>query len=192
MRKPSDALKLGSGEDSRVDALFVPGAQESLETIARLLPQAEIDTERIKLIGTGGMDYPNAGREAKLLGAWYPAPDPRGWNEFAQKYAKSYGQAPPRIATLAYDAIGVAIALAGEPEGQRYTAAALTRPNGFSGVDGTFRFLPDGTTDRALAILEVQKFGATVIDAPSGSSTARPPTASNAGSGFLQGLFNLN
>jgi ABC-type branched-subunit amino acid transport system substrate-binding protein len=192
MRKLSDAIKASYGEDARVDALFVPGAQESLETIARLLPQAEIDTERIKLIGTGGMDYPNAGREAKLVGAWYPAPDPRGWNEFAQKYARSYGQAPPRIATLAYDGIGVAIALAGEPEGQRYTATTITRPAGFSGVDGTFRFLADGTTDRALAILEVQKFGASVIDAPASPSPARAPTASNTGSGFLQGLFNLN
>ena len=66
-----------------VDALFLPGGQESLEIIARLLPQAEIDTEKVKLIGTGGMDYPNVGRDAKLLGAWYPAPDPRGWDDFS-------------------------------------------------------------------------------------------------------------
>ena len=59
--------------------------------IARLLPQAEIDTDKVKLIGTGGMDYPNAGRDARLVGAWYPAPDPRGWNDFSQKFAKSYG-----------------------------------------------------------------------------------------------------
>jgi ABC-type branched-subunit amino acid transport system substrate-binding protein len=191
MRKLSEAIKVGYGEEARVDALFVPGAQESLEIIARLLPQAEIDTERIKLIGTGGMDYPNAGRDPKLIGAWYPAPDPRGWSEFSQKFAKSYGQAPPRIAPLAYDAIGVVIALAGGPEGQRFTTAALTRPNGFSGVDGTFRFLADGTTDRALAILEVQKFGASVVDAPS-APTPSQPAASRSGPGFLSGLFNFN
>jgi ABC-type branched-subunit amino acid transport system substrate-binding protein len=192
MRKLSEAIKVGYGENARIDALFVPGAQERLETIARLLPQAEIDTASIKLIGTGGMDYPNAGRDPKLIGAWYPAPDPRGWNDFSQKFAKSYGQAPPRIATLAYDAIGVAIELARGTEGQRYTAATLTRPNGFQGVDGAFRFLPDGTTDRALAILEVQQFGATVVDAPSSPTSARPPATSDAGPGFLSGLFNLN
>jgi len=192
MRKVSEVIKAGDGEDARIDALFVPGAQENLETILRLLPQAEIDTARVKLIGTGGMDYPNAGRDPKLVGAWYPAPDPRGWNDFSQKFAKSYGQAPPRIASLAYDAIGVAIALAGGPEGQRYTAATLTRATGFTGVDGAFRLLADGTTDRALAILEVQKFGASVVDAPSAPTSAQPPTASNAGPGFLRGLFNLN
>ena len=46
-----------------------------------------------------------------------PAPDPRGWTDFSQKYAKSYGTAPPRIASLAYDAVSLAIALSGGPRG---------------------------------------------------------------------------
>ena len=45
---------------------------------------------KVKVIGTGGMDYPSVGRDAALVGAWYPGPDPRGWSEFAQKYAKTY------------------------------------------------------------------------------------------------------
>jgi ABC-type branched-subunit amino acid transport system substrate-binding protein len=192
MRKVSEAIQAAEAESGGVDTLFVPGAQENLEMIARLLPQAEIDTGKIKLIGTGGMDYPNAGRDPKLLGAWYPGPDPRGWNDFSQKYAKSYGQAPPRIASLAYDAVSVAIALAGAPEGERYTAATLTRAGGFAGVDGAFRLLPDGTTDRALAILEVKNFGANIIDPPSSPVTAQPPAVSNAVPGVLRGLFNLN
>ena len=170
MRKISAAIQAAEAEGAPVDALFLPGGQENLELVARLLPQAEIDTEKVKLIGTGGMDYPNAGRDARLVGAWYPAPDPRGWTDFSQKYAKSYGQAPPRIASLAYDAVSLAIALSGGAEGQRYAAAQLTRASGFTGVDGAFRLLPDGSTDRALAILEVQKFGAGVVDA--GSSLA--------------------
>ncbi len=81
-----------------IDALFLPGGQEYLENIARLLPHAKIDVGKVKLLGTGGMDYPNAGRDKSLIGAWYPGPDPRGWSDFAQKYAKTYGQGPPRIA----------------------------------------------------------------------------------------------
>ena len=53
--------------------------------IGRLLPQAQISTTAVKLLGTGGMDYPNAGRDAALVGAWYPGPDPRGWTDFSQK-----------------------------------------------------------------------------------------------------------
>jgi branched-chain amino acid transport system substrate-binding protein len=178
MRKISAAIEAAEAEGAPVDALFLPGTQESLEIIARLLPQAEIDTQKVKLIGTGGMDYPSVGRDAKLVGAWYPAPDPRGWTDFAEKYAKSYGAAPPRIASLAYDAVSLAIALSGGGQGQRYDAAELTRASGFSGVDGAFRLLPDGGTDRALAILEVQKFGAGIVDAPAGLASAAPPATS--------------
>jgi ABC-type branched-subunit amino acid transport system substrate-binding protein len=178
MRRVSAAIQAAEADGSPVDALFLPGGQENVELVARLLPQAEIDTEKVKLIGTGGMDYPSAGRDARLLGAWYPAPDPRGWTDFSQKYAKSYGQAPPRIASLAHDAVSLAIALSGDAEGQRYGAAQLTRPSGFTGVDGAFRLLPDGGTDRALAILEVQKFGAGIVDAGSSLGTSAPSTGS--------------
>jgi ABC-type branched-subunit amino acid transport system substrate-binding protein len=188
MRKISATIEAAEAAGAPIDALFLPGTQESLEIIARLLPQADINTEKVRLIGTGGMDYPNVGRDAKLVGAWYPAPDPRGWTDFAEKYAKSYGAAPPRIASLAYDAVSLAIALSGGGQGQRYDAAELTRASGFSGVDGAFRLLPDGGTDRALAILEVQKFGAGIVDAPAGLASAAPPATS----ALPRGTFNLN
>ena len=176
MRAISTQIRSAQEGGAAIDALFVPGGQENLEIIGRLLPQAEIETDKVKLIGTGGMDYPNAGRDAMLVGAWYPGPDPRGWNEFAQNYAKTYAQSPPRIASLAFDAVTLATALAGGPEGQRFTAAELTRAVGFTGVDGAFRLLPNGGTERALAILEVQQFGAGILD-PAQSVGLTPPSA---------------
>jgi branched-chain amino acid transport system substrate-binding protein len=191
MRRIGAAIKTTEGAGTPVDALFLPGGQDNLEMIGRLLPQAEIDTEKVKLVGTGGMDYPNAGRDPRLAGAWYPGPDPRGWTDFAQKYAKSYNQSPPRIASLAYDAVSLAIALSSGGEG-RFTAAALTRESGFTGVDGAFRLLPDGTTERALAILEVQKFGTGVLE-PATSSRSKPaPAASGIGTSLMKSLFNFN
>jgi ABC-type branched-subunit amino acid transport system substrate-binding protein len=192
MRKISAAIHAAEVDGPPVDALFLPGGQENVELVARLLPQADIDTERVKLIGTGGMDYPNAGRDARLVGAWYPAPDPRGWSDFAQKYAKSYGQAPPRIAGLAYDAVTLAITLSDGAEGQRYNPAQLNRATGFAGIDGAFRLLPDGSTDRSLAILEVQKFGAGVVDAPPSLAAGPLPTASGATSALPRSTPNLN
>jgi branched-chain amino acid transport system substrate-binding protein len=191
LRKISLVIRVAEDQGEPVDVLFIPGAQENLESLARLLPQAEIDTGKVKLIGTGGMDYPNVGRDAQLIGAWYPGPDPRGWSDFAQRYAKTYKQAPPRIATLAYDAVSLAIALQGGPEGQRYTPATLTRASGFSGVDGAFRLRADGTAERALAILEVQKFNSNIVDA---APSLAPPTApaAAAGPGFPRSLFNFN
>jgi branched-chain amino acid transport system substrate-binding protein len=193
IRKIGEIIRAAEENGAPVDALFVPGAQENLEVIGRLLPQAQIDTAKVKLIGTGGMDYPNIGRDANFVGAWYPAPDPRGWTDFSQKYAKSYGQAPPRIASLAHDAVSVAIALSGGPD-QRYSGAALTRGSGFTGIDGQFRFLANGTTERALAILEVQTFGAGIVDAAPGLAPAPAPSAAGASGilGFPPGFLNLN
>lgn len=191
MRKVATLLRAAQeSEGGQVDALFLPGGQDNLERIARLLPQAEIDTANVKVIGTGGMDY--AGHTPGLVGAWYPAPDPRGWEEFAQRFAKSYGQAPPRIASLAYDAVSLAIALAASNgEAQRYTPAMLTRSGGFSGVDGAYRLLADGTAERALGVLEVQRTGAGIIDPPPALSAGAAVGGAAAASGLLPDLFNF-
>jgi ABC-type branched-subunit amino acid transport system substrate-binding protein len=187
LRNIAAAITAAEAEGSPVDALFIPGGQEQLEAVGRLLPQAQIDIQRVKLLGTGGMDYPNAGRDPSLVGAWYPGPDPRGWNDFAQKYAKSYGYAPPRIASLAYDAVNLAIALSGGPQGQQFAPATITRAGGFAGVDGTYRLLADGTAERALAVLEVQRFGSSIVEPAPATTPSTPATVS--GGGF--NIFNL-
>ncbi|MFQ5626685.1 MAG: penicillin-binding protein activator [Methyloligellaceae bacterium] len=147
----------------RIDTLFIPVGAQFLPTVSALMPYFEIDTRQVKLLGTGLWDYANVGREKPLVGGWFPAPDPKGWRAFTQRYVKSYETTPPRLASLAYDAVGIAIALSQGKPGKRYTVRQLTRARGFSGVDGLFRLLPDGTSERGLAILEVQKFGARVI-----------------------------
>jgi branched-chain amino acid transport system substrate-binding protein len=187
LRKLAAAMTAAEAEGTPVDALFIPGGQEHIEPLGRLLPQAQINMQQVKLMGTGGLDYPNAGRDAALVGAWYPGPDPRGWSDFAQRYAKSYGHAPPRIATLAYDGMNLAIALSGSNEAQPYNAGAITRPGGFAGVDGAYRLLPDGTAERALAILEVQRFAPTVVEpAPALPAAANSPAAvSSSGLNFF-------
>jgi ABC-type branched-subunit amino acid transport system substrate-binding protein len=186
LRKISTAISTAQAEGAPIDALFLPGGQEYLELLARLLPLAKIDTGKVKLLGTGGMDYPNVGRDTSLVGAWYPGPHPRGWSDFAQKYAKTYQAAPPRIAGLGHDAMNLAIALAGEKGG--YSAETLTRAGGFPGIDGTYRLLADGTTDRALAILEVQKFGSGVVEA---APSAPDAPAATADTGAGMSLFKM-
>jgi ABC-type branched-subunit amino acid transport system substrate-binding protein len=169
VRQVATAVK--SGQD--IDALFLPAGRDELPELAPLLASEELSNGRVQFIGTGQWDYPNIGSDRALLGGWYPAPDPKGWSDFVQRYSKTYGGAPPRIASLAYDAISLAVSLSANPPGQRFTAAQLTRPTGFSGVDGLFRLLSDGTCERGLAILEVREGGPQVIDpAPSSFATA--------------------
>jgi hypothetical protein len=71
---------------------------------------------------------------------------------------------PPRIATLSYDALSLASLLSRGRAYDRFTDAALTDPAGFSGIDGIFRFQPDGSAERGLAVLEVTPNGLRVTD----------------------------
>jgi len=158
-----------------VEALFLPGGPDTLPLIGPMLPQRAVDPHRIKIIGTGGWDYPNAGRERILENGWFAAPDPRGWREFSERFANTYKNMPPRLASLAYDAVGIAATFATAPKGARYTPANLTRASGFNGVDGTLRLLPNGQSERGLAILEMQKFGPSVVE-PAPALPSAPQT----------------
>ncbi|MEO1542716.1 MAG: penicillin-binding protein activator [Pseudomonadota bacterium] len=168
-QKVLDTIKQAEEIGAPVDAIFLPGGPNELPSIGPLISYANIDTTKVKLLGTGAWDFPNIGRDKVFVGGWYASPDPRGWRAFSERFAKTFGQAPPRIATLAYDAVNVAIELSNAPKGQRFTQARLTRPTGFKGVDGTIRFAADGTATRNLAILEVQRFGTTTIQSANGS-----------------------
>ncbi|MBV1695847.1 MAG: penicillin-binding protein activator [Hyphomicrobiales bacterium] len=160
-----------------VDAIFLPGGEDAVTTLMPQLRQAGFDFTRMKIVGTGGLDYANAGRDPQLVGAWYAAPDPQGWKDFSERYGKTFGIAPPRVASLAYDAVTVVAALSSGPPGARYIPSQLTRSSGFVGVDGQFRLSADGTVERALAVLEVQAFGASVIDPAQPLAGAAPLNA---------------
>jgi len=172
-------------QGQQVDALFLPASRDELPSLAPLLAKNGITSSKIQFIGTGQWDYPGVGREQALVGGWYAAPDPKGWNSFAARYQKTYGGVPPRLASLAYDAVSLAISLSQNPPGQRFTQDQLTRSTGFAGVDGLFRLLPDGKPQRGLAILQVQPSGVRVI-APAPQSFA-----ANTG-GFAGNMFRAS
>jgi hypothetical protein len=46
---------------------------------------------------------------------------------------------------------------------QRFSEQVLTNPSGFAGIDGIFRFKPDGTNERGLAVMRVTPSGAQII-----------------------------
>jgi branched-chain amino acid transport system substrate-binding protein len=137
-------------------AVLVPVAPPRLASVLATLSSAGIDAGSVQLIGTGVWDIPGIGADTALRGARYAAPDPAKRADFERRYTATYGRPPLRLATLAYDAVALAGKLARLKPGGDFSAEAITNPNGWSGVDGVFRFLPDGRTDRALAVIEIQ------------------------------------
>ena len=65
----------------------------------------------------------------------------------------------PRLASLAFDAAALAAVLGKSGGGEPISQEAILNPSGFTGVDGLFRFTPQGLVQRGLAILEVQPQG---------------------------------
>ena len=159
---------------SVADAVLIPDGPAAIPSLAPLLPVNGIDPGRVKLLGSGQWDSQAVRQVDTLIGGWYAAPNPAGWQQFQARYAGSFGQTPPRIVTLAYDAVSLAAALSGGVQGQRYTANVLTNPSGFSGIDGIFRFRRNGTNERGLAIIQITTGGGTqIVDpAPTGFTTS--------------------
>lgn len=145
------------------DALFMPAGQKYLPQLASLLPYHEIDPKQVQILGSSRWDFATVGSQAPLRGGWFPAPDPKGWNKFKQRYTQTYGTIPTRITTLPYDAVSLAVSFARLGKGTRFSAATLTQAGGFSGVDGLFRLTQNGLSERRFAILQVQKFSNSII-----------------------------
>ncbi len=144
-------------------AVLLPEGGTLLRSLAPLLPYFDVDPREVKFLGTGLWDDPTLGKEPSLVGGWYAAPAPKLRAAFAQRYESAFGESAPRIASIAFDATALASALARLPKRDRFASETLSNPNGFSGIDGIFRFLPDGSAERGLAILQVQKDGVEVI-----------------------------
>ncbi|MGC6475966.1 MAG: penicillin-binding protein activator [Parvibaculales bacterium] len=139
------------------DAVIMPEGGVRLRSLAPLLPYFDVDPRQIKFLGTGLWDDPVLGQEPPLLGGWYAAPDPKGWQNFERRYQKIYGNAPPRLAGLAYDSISLVAALTDIYPNSPFTYKSLTDPNGFLGIDGIFRLTENGLNERGLAVLEIRR-----------------------------------
>ena len=86
-------------------------------------------------------------------------PIPNGFRNFSARYRARFGQEPVRTAALAYDAVALIAALVKTQGQQRFSEQVLTNASGFAGIDGIFRFRPDGTNERGLAVMRVTPSG---------------------------------
>jgi ABC-type branched-subunit amino acid transport system substrate-binding protein len=150
---------------SQFDALLVPDAGDATVIVADTLTSAGVSQETTRLIGGGQWEGDSRiSGNPGLAGAWYAAPARQGFVAFAQRYRSAYNSEPPRNATIAYDATVLAAGLVRQFGANRFSQAVLTNPNGFAGIDGVFRLLPDGSNDRRLAIYEITGSGTSLAD----------------------------
>jgi ABC-type branched-subunit amino acid transport system substrate-binding protein len=149
------------------DAVLIPEGGDSLRALAPPL----YGTTR--LLGSTLWDDPGLAGVAALEGAWYAAPPSQRRLQFEQKYQSVYGELPPRLGTTAvYDAVAMAAVLVVKKK-VLLTNESLTTPSGFDGLDGIFRFRPNGVIERGLAVMQFRGGQAVVLD-PAAASFAAP------------------
>jgi branched-chain amino acid transport system substrate-binding protein len=100
-----------------------------------------------------------------MAGAWFASVSDTFYNQYANKYRARFGRAPLRISSLGYDSILLVARVAREwPLATTFPVSRLTDKGGFLGIDGAFRFLPSGLSERALEVQEVQAGKYVTID----------------------------
>lgn len=158
----ADEVKKFAATLPPTQALFLPVGGTQADMLSSTLSYNGLTPDKIKYLGTGLWDDANVAALPGLQGGWFAGPSPRSYQTFENKYRSTYGSTPPRLASLAYDATALAAVLtraglqsgAGRPS---FDAASLSNANGFAGMDGIFRFGPNGLVQRGLSVLEIRQ-----------------------------------
>ena len=162
--KPT-ATDLGLLKTNNVDAVIIATNGATANSISGQLNGIGLTQDKAMRLGTGLWDQSDVAKLPNLQGAFYAASSPASRARFENKYRETYGATPPRLASLGYDAVALAVVL--QKSGRGFARDALLNPNGFAGVDGIFRFRNDGLNERGLAVMVIQNGSAQIVsDAP--------------------------
>lgn len=145
------------------DALFLPEGGAVLGPMLDELAKNHVNPQTVQFLGTGLWDSRELIEQYDLSGAWFASGPPRFYDAFEQRFLASYGYKPPRIASLAYDAVALAGTLATTKAG--FSRDVLTDSSGYSGpANGIFRLNDNGRIERGMAVIEIDGNQFEVID----------------------------
>lgn len=147
-----------------VDAVLIGDTGSGASVIVPALRKNGIKTARI--LGTDQWNLDGSlSSKAAMRGAWFASVSDVMYRQYAEKYRVRFGKAPARLSSLGYDSVLLVARVAQNWQlGAVFPTTRLTDPEGFIGVDGAFRFLANGLSERMLEVQEVQAGKFTTID----------------------------
>jgi ABC-type branched-subunit amino acid transport system substrate-binding protein len=153
--------------ETQADTLFLTSnTARALPLLVQLLPEAGINPQDVQYIGLSRWDIPRQILELPgVQNGWFTSPSRQVSASFKPRFTNGYGSPPHQLAGLAYDGLAAIGALVSTGQKNAVTKTALTQASGFQGVSGVFRFLADGTNERALAIAKIERKKVVLIDA---------------------------
>lgn len=148
------------------DTVFMTaGVNADLPIVATVLPERGLSSETVRYIGLTRWDAaPQLLALPALQNGLFAVPDAQMSALFEARYAATFGATPHPLAGLAYDGIAAIGALVATGKSDALTASSLTQAQGFQGTSGIFRFLPDGSNERGLAVATVENNQVVILD----------------------------
>jgi outer membrane PBP1 activator LpoA protein len=147
-------------KDAPFGAVLVADGGAQAATAAPLLRRS---SPQMHLLGTELWNSENgiASRSA-LDGAWFASVSNSLYRQYAAKYRARFGTNPYRLSSLGYDSVLLVVRIARDWKvGTSFPESRLRDGDGFSGIDGAFRFGRDGVAERALEVQEIR--GGTIV-----------------------------
>ena len=139
--------------DPEYEAIFIFGDEiNDVLMIGSSLMYYDVHPDRIKYLGTSQFENPKISSERAFRGAWYPSVSTKYTGKFDEAYKKYFNRNPVKIASLAYDAVSLINSLAVDGTIEKRD---LLNPNGWTGINGIFRFKSNGVSERNMDIKEV-------------------------------------
>ena len=87
------------------------------------------------------------------------------YKQYADKYRARYGKPPYRLSSLGYDSVLLTVKVAQNWRvGTPFPLTQLTDRGGFIGLDGVFRFMPNGISERSLEVQQINAGSFGVVD----------------------------
>lgn len=140
--------------------ILIPESGKILSKVVASIKKQNIDERDFQIVGTSQWDDVSTLNDPNLIGAWFVSPENEKFRNFERSFYQTYSKFPPRISSIAYDAVTVAAEVVDRKKGEIPRIEDFINynnppKNGFEGIDGLFRFLPNGLVQRNLAVLGV-------------------------------------
>lgn len=157
------------------DAILFLGNGNDSKTIASFLRYYGVSAHDVSFYGTTLWDTSDIKSDFSLSGAKYATLPPIS-DQFIQTYNYVSGKDPDYLAAFGYDAANMAL---GTLYSNKNNNAYLFDPSGYVGTTGIFRIQPNGESERALRIMQL-------------NGTDETKTVREAPNNFLTQIYSIN
>ena len=156
-----ESLKFEVNEEDKIkpDALFIIEGGRELNKISRLLYQYQNQDTPLILITMNKINEESI-KNPFLDATVFIGENSNNFTELSKRYSSLYIENKEiiRIGALIYDLLDVLPEIYSNNKIKNtLNYKKLLNPNGFVGMDGQFRFLPNGLVERRLSIIQIQE-----------------------------------